>query len=80
MEMVRRTDRHIVDLLAAAAKLVDVTIEPLELGKEMRIRKMAVEDADGVVRIVGNLQIAADSLDRLHVARRDISGSSDQCK
>ena len=80
VQIVRRADRNIVDLFAAATHLVDVPVEPLEFGKEMRIRKIAVDDADGIVRIEGDLQIAANGLDRLHVARRDVAGGADQRK
>ena len=42
--------------------------------------KMAVDDADRIVRIKGHLQVAADGLDRLHVARRNVTGGADQGK
>src|SRR5947207_6408639 len=52
MEMIRRTDGHIVDLLAAAAKLIDVPVEPLKLGKEMRVRKVNVENSNRIIWVV----------------------------
>ena len=55
-------------------------VEPLEFGKEVRVRKMTVENADRVVRIVGDPQIPANRVDRAHVARCHISGSSYQRK
>ena len=39
---------------------------------------MAVDDPDRIVGIEGDLQIAANRLDRLHMARRDIAGRADQ--
>ena len=55
-----------------------MAIKALEFGKEMRIRKMAIENADRVIRIKGNHKIAACIFDRLHVAGRNIAGSSDK--
>src|SRR6516162_8943808 len=80
VKMVWRADRDIIDLLATPPQFVDVPIEPLELGEEMRIRKMAVKNADRVVRIVSDLEIAPDGTDCLHMARCDIARSPDQRK
>ena len=80
VQVVRRADRDIVDALVAAAQLVDMPVEALELGEEMRLREMAVDDPDGIVRVEGDLEIAAHGLDGLHMARRDIAGGTDQCE
>ena len=42
MKVVRRTDRNVINLFAAAAQLIDVAIEPLKLHEEMRFGKMTV--------------------------------------
>ena len=57
-----------------------MAVEPLEFGEEMRIRKVAIDDADRIVRIKCNLQIAADGFHGLHVARRNVAGGADQRK
>ena len=80
VHIVWRADRNVVDLLTAPPQLVDVSIEPLELDEEVRFRKMAVDHADRVVRIKGDLQVAADRLDGLHVPRRHISGRTNESK
>src|SRR5262249_3058341 len=80
VKMVRGTDRDIVDLPAATPQLVDVSVEPLEFGKEMRVGIVAVEDADGVIGVIRNPEIPTHSLDRSHVAGRHIASSSYQCE
>ena len=50
VQIVGRADRDIVDLLAAAAQLVDVAVEPLELDEEVGVREIAVDDADRILR------------------------------
>ena len=78
VEVVRRADRDIADLVAAPAKLVDVPIEALELDEEVGVGMMAVDHADRVVRIVGHDEPAANVPHGLHMARRDIPRSPDQ--
>ena len=80
VQIVGRANRNVIDLLAAPAQLVDMAIEPFELDEETRVRKIAVDNADGIVRIEGDLQIAADRLDGLHVPRRDVSGRANESK
>ena len=80
VQMVRRTYADKLDGLTASAQLVDMLVKSLKLGKELRLRKITVENADGVIRIEGDLQFAADSLDRLHVSGRDVTRSPHQCK
>jgi hypothetical protein len=41
----------VVDGRAFAAALVDVAVEALGLGEEIRAREVAVDDADTVVRV-----------------------------
>ncbi|GCC46361.1 hypothetical protein chiPu_0030334, partial [Chiloscyllium punctatum] len=79
VQIVRRADRHIVDLRAASAQLIDVTIEQFELGEEFGVGKVAVHDAHGVVRIIRHRQFATGLGHRAHVPRSDVAGSADQC-
>ena len=78
VQIVGRADADVVDAFVAAPQLVDVPIEPLELREEMRLRKMAVDDADGIIGIEGNPEIAPQGLDGLHVTRGDVAGGADQ--
>src|SRR5262245_5614236 len=80
VQIVRRANRHEVNLLPAAAHLVDVAVEALKLDKEARVRKITINDPDGIIRIKRNLQFAADRLDCTHVTRSDVPRSSDQSK
>src|SRR5579871_3213529 len=68
MKMVGRADRDIVYLLAAPPELVDMPVETLELSKEVRVRKVTIENTDRVVWIVGNSQIAAYRMNSLHMS------------
>ena len=74
VQVVGRADADVVDaaVLGAAAQLVDVAIEALELGEEGGVGPESIEDADRVVRIDGGDEAAADVLDGLEVpsARR----------
>jgi hypothetical protein len=79
VQIVRRTDRDIIDLaLSLTAQLVDMPIEPFELGEEMRLREVAVDDPDGVVAVERSNQNVAGRLDRHHVTRCDVAGGADQ--
>jgi hypothetical protein len=60
--------------------IVDVPIKALELDEETRIRKITVKDADGIVGIECDFQVAADGLDRSHMPRGDIAGGPDERK
>jgi len=79
MQVIRRADRDLIELFTLAPELVDMAVEALELGEEMRVRKMAVEDADRIIRIEGNDKIASGLLDGLHVTGSDVAGGSDKC-
>src|ERR1700722_1549549 len=78
VKVVRRTDRGVIDFLAAAAKLVNVAIELLKSDEKLRIGKMAVQDADGVVWIIGGNEISAGFRDRTHVPGRNVTGGADK--
>ena len=55
-------------------------IETLELHEETCIRVVAVDHANGVVRIEGAYQITIDGLDGFHMAWRYEASRSDQGK
>src|SRR5215218_6869330 len=74
VQIVRRTNGNIIDLLATATELVHMPVEPLKLHKEIRFRKEAIDRPDRVVGIEDDLEIAANGFDRLHMPWRDITG------
>lgn len=80
VQVVGRTNRHVIDVLrlVGPAHLIDVAIEPLEFSEELRIREVAVDDADGIIGIQGGHQPVAGVLDGFHVTRGDIAGGADQ--
>ncbi len=80
MKIVRRTYRDVVHTALLATQFINVTIETLEFGKEMRVRKIRVNDSDGIFGIDSGYDLASDFLDCLHVARSDIAGRPDQCE
>jgi len=51
MEIVWRTDRHIVDATAQATKLVQMAVESLGLREDIRVWEVRVDDANAVVGI-----------------------------
>ena len=73
VQVVGRADGDVVDRLAAAAQLVDVAVEALELDEEADVGKVAVQDADRVGGVERGNQVAAGLLDGAQVARRDVA-------
>src|SRR5262245_5462644 len=67
MEVIGGTNRNHIDFLSDPSHLVDVAIEPLELDEEACIRKIAIENADRIVWVEGNLQLAPHSFDSTHM-------------
>ena len=53
-----------------------MAIEALDLGEEPHVERVAIEDADGVVRIDRRDQAVAGVVDRLQVPRRDEAGDA----
>ena len=78
VQVVRRTHAHHVHavLFRAAAQLFDVTIEPFDLGKEADVEGVAIENADGVMRIDRGNEPVPRGLDGRQVARRDKAGDA----
>ena len=78
VQVVGRADADVVDGRAFAAELVDVAVEALGLGEEIRGREVAVDDADAVVGVERGDQLVAGVFDGAHVARRDKAGGADE--
>src|SRR5690606_26021719 len=80
VQVVRGTDGDEVHplLVVGAAALVHVPVEALELGEEVRLGKVAVDDPDRIVRVVRRHQAVAGIADRLHVPGGDVAGRADQ--
>ena len=78
MKVIRRTDRSKIDFSAVTTKIVDVAIELLKLYKKSRVWKMAIENPDGVVWVIGHNQVATRFGDRTHMTRCNITASADQ--
>src|SRR5262249_30353413 len=80
VQVVRRADAQVVHALAlgSAPQLLEMAIEPLELGEEPHVEEIAVENADRVVRIDRGDEPVAGVADRLEVPRRDVAGGTGQ--
>jgi hypothetical protein len=57
-----------------------MAVEALVLGEKVRIRKMTVNNTYGIIGVVGGNEPIARALDGFHVARRDVTGGTDQGK
>ena len=77
VKVIRRGDSDIVQPPPGPALRVHPGVELLEFGKEFRLGKMAVEDANGIVDVHRRDEIPADVADGLHMTRSDIAGRSD---
>jgi phosphotransferase system HPr-like phosphotransfer protein len=80
MQVVGRTDRHVIQLGSLATELVDMAVEPLELGKEIGVRKKAVDDSHAVARIECRHQLMAGFPDGFHMARGNVARRPDEPK
>lgn len=81
VQVVGRADGHVVEPRGGAAlQLVGKFLKALELGEEFALRRDAVDDADGVVDVIGHRQVVAQVFDGPHVAGCDVAGSADECE
>jgi hypothetical protein len=55
-----------------------MAVKALEFGEEMRVWKMTIKNAHGVIRIKSHNEFTARLFDRFHMAGRNIAGSSDK--
>ena len=55
-------------------------VKALKVGEEVRFRCKAVNDAHGIVDVVGCRQTVACVLDGAHMARGDVASGANQCK
>jgi hypothetical protein len=63
VEVIRRTDADIVNLLVAPPNEIDITVEALELRKKARFGEKAVDHADGIGGVKRGPQRASSLLD-----------------
>ena len=78
VQVVRRAHRQPVDAVPFAPQLLQVPLEALGLGEELRLAVESIEHADRIVRVERGDQLPADVLDRLHVARGNEAGGTDE--
>jgi hypothetical protein len=65
-------------LIAQPAQLLGMAVEALEFGEKADVVGKPIENADGVGGIEGGDETIAGIPDRLHVPRRDVTGSADE--
>src|SRR3954470_19741748 len=51
VEIVRRTNADVFDLIAPPTQLVHVPVESFELSEKISVRKIAVDNTDAVIRV-----------------------------
>lgn len=79
MQVVGTADAHIVNRgVAGTAELVQMAVETLGFGEEGGIGEIAVHDSDPIVRVEGTNEVVTGFFDGFHVARSDVSGSTDE--
>jgi len=78
VQLIRRTNCQVVNLVAVTPHRIEVTIKPLEFGEEIGVREVTIHNANGVVRVKGRRQLSASFRYRPHVPRRDKSGGANQ--
>ncbi|MNL21563.1 hypothetical protein D3C87_1428600 [compost metagenome] len=59
-------------------QFIDMAIESFEFGKKIRIRKMTVDNPDGIVGIKRGNQLISGFLDGDHMSRSDIAGGTNK--
>ena len=50
VQVVGGADAHVVNLLSLAAQFLHMAVEALELGEEVRLREVTINDPNAVVR------------------------------
>ena len=81
VQVVGAADRHVVQLGGRGAfALVRVFLESLKFREKFGVRRNAVDDADGVVDVVGHGKLVARVLDGAHVAWCYVAAGADECE
>ena len=81
VQVVGAADGDIVKRRAGATlELMGIFVKALKFGKKFALGRNAVNDADGVVDVVGSGQVVAGGLNGLHVTRRNVAGGTNECK
>jgi len=76
MQVIGRTDAHIIKLHAASLELVDMSVEPLKLNEEVALGKVAVEFPHAVELVKAGQQPVAGLLYGFEVSVGDVAGHS----
>ena len=78
--MVRRAYREPVDAVSFAAQFLQVPLEALGLGEELRLAIEAIQNPYRVMWIERGDELATDVFDGLHVAGGDEASGADECE
>ena len=78
VQVVRRADADIVNLLAAPPDEIDVAVEALELGEEARFGEKAIDHADRIGRVERGSERASRLFDGSEMTGRDIARRADE--
>src|SRR6056297_2459552 len=80
VQVIRRRDRYIVESTSCATFAFHEGVKPLEFGEKLRLRKVAIENTDGIIHIHGCYKVVIGVLDGFHMARRDVPSGTDKSK
>ncbi len=82
VQVVRRADADVVCALfrRSSLDLLKVAVETLHLSKELRIKKVAIQHADGIIGIAGRNQPIARVANRPHVPGSNKPCGPHQCE
>src|SRR5687767_2546815 len=82
MQIVWRTNGYIVNSIffRAPAQFFQVAVESLDLGKELDIERILVEDAHRIFRVYRSHQPVARVSNRAQMTGRNVSTHTDHCK
>ena len=74
VQVIGRTDAHIIELHAASLKLIDMPVEPFKLNEEVALRKVVVEFSHAVELVEAGQQPVACLLYGFKVPVGNIAG------
>ncbi len=76
MQVIRRTNRYIINFYPFPSQFFTMAVKPFKLCKKMSIGKISIENSCRIMFIQRSQQVITGFLDRLHVFRRYVAGSS----
>ena len=80
VQIIGGADRYVIYKSGFSLQFVDMPVKPLKFSKKMGVRKVAVDDTNGVIRVERGNQIILRFFDGFHMSRCDITCRTDEGK